>query len=309
MNPGSGNTDSNDGNNGNNEILELDTKTVEVPLSKTYAFLVRNNNHVSKISVNVNNPDILDVAIDNANDPRGAKYRVFPKMVGETTITVTYQGKTAVMTVRVTPDELPNSLLLDTTTVTVPYGHTYAFLVRSNNDVANIKVEIGNDDIVSNAIDNANDPRGAKYRLTTLSAGETDVKVTYGGQSATMKVIVLPSNGSLTLDTSHYTLAPGQRYTIGAYFRDANGRLLTPQEIRALMENGKLRVYDSRTGSILSMVQQSNGHFRVTAKNPGTCYIVYEIGGIHASVRIDVQESADANGTAVRNTSYYTQQP
>ena len=39
-------------------------------------------------------------------------------MVGETTITVTYQGKTAVMTVRVTPDELPNSLLLDTTTVT-----------------------------------------------------------------------------------------------------------------------------------------------------------------------------------------------
>ena len=75
------------------------------------------------------------------------------------------------------------------------------------------------------------------------------------------------------------------------------------------MENGKLRVYDSRTGSVVDLRQQSNGHFRVTGKNAGTCYIVYEIGGIHASVRIDVQESADANGTAVRNTSYYTQQP
>ena len=57
------------------------------------------------------------------------------------------------------------------------------------------------------------------------------------------------------------------------------------------------------------MEQLSSGHFRVIGKNEGTAYIVYEIGGIHASVRIDVQNGADSSGTAVRNTSYYTQQP
>ena len=53
--------------------------------------------------------------------------------------------------------------------------------------------------------------------------------------------------------------------------------------------------------------QLSSGHFRVTGRKTGTCYIVYDIGANHASVRVDVQNGVKQHGTAVRNTSIFTQ--
>ena len=114
------------------------------------------------------------------------------------------------------------------------------------------------------------------------------------------------TKGSIMLDTANYILAPGNKYTIGAFIKDNNGKSLTPAEIKQLVDSGKLKVRDSRTGSIVDLEQLSTGHFRVTGKNVGTCYILYEIGGTHASVRIDVQNGVKQHGTAVRNTSIFT---
>lgn len=111
--------------------------------------------------------------------------------------------------------------------------------------------------------------------------------------------------GSIMLDTAQYILAPGNQYTIGAFIKDPTGKQLTPAEIKNLVSQGKLKVRDSRSGSIVTLDQLPSGHFRVTAKNTGTCYIVYDIGGNHASVRIDVQNGVRQHGTAVRNTSYF----
>ena len=108
------------------------------------------------------------------------------------------------------------------------------------------------------------------------------------------------------LDTANYSMAPGNQYTIGAFIRDASGRQLTPNEIKQLVSQNKLKVRDSRTGSIVDLEQLSTGHFRITAKRSGTCYIVYEIGGTHASVQIDVHNRGEQQGSAVRNTSYFT---
>lgn len=115
------------------------------------------------------------------------------------------------------------------------------------------------------------------------------------------------SKGSIMLDTAQYILAPGGQYTIGAFIKDQTGKQLTASGVKELVSQGKLRVRDSRTGSIVDLEQLSAGHFRVTGKSPGTCWILYEIGGTHASVRIDVQNGVNQHGTAVRNTSFFTQ--
>lgn len=112
--------------------------------------------------------------------------------------------------------------------------------------------------------------------------------------------------GSITLDTAQYIMAPGNRYDIGAFIKDPTGKQLTPAEIKTLVSQGKLKVSDSRSGSIVNLEQLSSGHFRVTGRKTGTCYIVYDIGGTHASVRVDVQNGVKQHGTAVRNTSYLT---
>ena len=111
--------------------------------------------------------------------------------------------------------------------------------------------------------------------------------------------------GSIMLDTANYIMAPGNIYDIGVTIKDSTGRTLSGAEVQSLYNKGKLKVSDSRTGSIANLTQLSNGNFRVTGKNLGTCYIVYEIGGTHASVRIDVQKGVKQHGTAVRNTSIF----
>ena len=205
-----------------------------------------------------------------------------------------------------TPPTTPSSSVkLDTTSVNMVTNGTYQFLVKGNNDTANIKVEVTNPNVASVALVDGKDSRGAKYQVTAKAAGETDIKVTYQGQSTSMKVKVAASKGSITLDTAQYTMAPGNMYTIGAFIKDEKGNQLTPAQVKDLVSSGKLVVRDSRTGSIVDLVQLSTGHFRVIGKNEGTCYILYEIGGTHASVRIDVKNGAKAGGSAVRNTSYF----
>lgn len=114
-------------------------------------------------------------------------------------------------------------------------------------------------------------------------------------------------HGCIMLDTANYIMAPGNIYDIGITVKDGNGRTLSGAEVQSLYKTGKLKVTDSRTGSIANLTQLSNGNFRVTGKNPGTCYIVYEGGGNHASVKIDVKKGEKQHGTAVRNTSFFTQ--
>lgn len=86
---------------------------------------------------------------------------------------------------------------------------------------------------------------------------------------------------------------------------------LTGAQVKQLVDDGILRVSDSRSGSIVNLTQLSNGNFRVTGRTPGICYILYEIvdqGQVitHASVRVDVQNNIKQNGVATRNTSYWT---
>lgn len=228
-----------------------------------------------------------------------------PSSGGSSTTTPTTPEQPTTPTQPTTPST--NQVPLDTQTVTMRRGANYQFLVKGNNDAANITVSSANPAIATVVLADANDPRGAKYEVTATGTGTTQILVTYQGKTSTMTVNVQASKGSMTLDTAQYTMAPGNRYDIGAFIRDENGNPLSAEQVHQLVANGRLKVRDSRTGSIVTLTQLPNGNFRITGRNEGTAYIIYEMGGTHASVRVDVQRGAKQGGSAVRNTSYFTE--
>ncbi len=205
----------------------------------------------------------------------------------------------------VPPTTPSTTVTLDTSAVTMANGSGYSFLVKGNHDTANLRVETSNPNIAVVSLEDANDPRGAKYLVTAKSTGMTEILVTYQGQTTRMLVNIQQSKGSMTLDTSHYFLAPGNQYTIGFSLQDADGQPLSAEQIQTMMAQGKLTVRDSRTGSVAALEQLPSGNFLVTGKQEGTTYIIYEIGGIHASVRIDVKNGVQPHGTSVRKTAHF----
>ena len=204
-----------------------------------------------------------------------------------------------------------DGVTLDTSRVNMIQGVSlYDFLVKKNNDTANISVSSSNEKVASVALQDGRDVRGAKYRIAAGEAGKATITVRYNGKVSTLDVAVYPRGGSITLDTVSYRMAPGGIYDIGVTITDGKGTPLSSAQVQQMYRNGTLRVTDSRTGSIVSLKQLPNGNFRVTGRNPGTCYIQYEIiqngqAVTRASVRIDVQKGAIAGGAATRNTSWW----
>ena len=72
--------------------------------------------------------------------------------------------------------------------------------------------------------------------------------------------------------------------------KDGDGNKLEPKEIKWLLDAEILKVRDSRTGSIVDLVQLENGNFRVNAKKAGSTYILFEINDCHTSLRVDVRQ-------------------
>ncbi len=219
-------------------------------------------------------------------------------LTSHTTFTAQWQVENAPIT---TP-----SLLLDRANVEVNRGGTAHFLVKETANAAEIAVHSTDPSIATVAMSDATNSNGITYTVTGTGVGTTDIRVTVKGQTTVLKVTVAASKGSITLDTANYIMAPGNIYDIGAVIQDPSGQKLDQTQIRELVKEGTLKVTDSRTGSVASLEQLENGNFRVTGKQEGTTYIVYDIGGTHASIRIDVQKGVKQHGTAVRNTSYFT---
>ncbi len=96
--------------------------------------------------------------------------------------------------------------------------------------------------------------------------------------------------GTLTMDTQSYIMAPGDIY-----------------DFRAKVEGGDLRqeevvVSDSRTGSVVQISRvPGTDKYRIKAVNEGVCYVVAEVRGTHASIRVEVKTGAEQGGVATRS--------
>lgn len=198
-----------------------------------------------------------------------------------------------------------------------PGGSTYDFYVLGVNDTSKIKVASNNTNVATVQLLDANDPRGAKYRITAKPTGNAAIKgamgtkiayidVEYNGQKRDIRVLDYSVAGSIMVDTTSYTMpTKGGTYQIGLTIKDGDGNKLEPKEVKWLLDAEILKVRDSRTGSIVDLVQLENGNFRVNAKKAGSTYILFEINDCHTSLRVDVKDNAKAGGAATRDTIYW----
>lgn len=100
------------------------------------------------------------------------------------------------------------------------------------------------------------------------------------------------SGGSFTLDTTNYTMAPGNTYQIGAK--------------AAGMAGTTVKYYSSSSG-VAGVTKLSNGNYQIKGMRPGTTYIMFDVmrGSVkvgHISVRVDVKKSVKQHGDAKRCT-------
>lgn len=103
--------------------------------------------------------------------------------------------------------------------------------------------------------------------------------------------------GTLTLDTRSYTMAPGNIYDFRA---KVEGMGLTQADVK---------VYSSRTGIAAVTRVAGTDKYRVTAKGEGVCYVVAEVAGVHASIKITVQKGVKAWGESTRSISLLGNHP
>lgn len=206
---------------------------------------------------------------------------------------------------------------MDVTMLGKTGGSVYDFHVLGVNDASKMKVTSNNTSVATVQLVDANDPRGAKYRITALPNNNSSVKgvmgtkfayidVEYNGQKRDIRVQNCSIAGSVMVDTTRYTMpTSGVTYQIGVTIKDGDGNKLSAKEVKWLLDAEILKVSDSRNGSVVALQQLDNGDFRITAKRAGTTYILFEINNCHASLRVDVKDGAKAGGAATRNTSYW----
>ena len=157
-----------------------------------------------------------------------------------------------------------------------------------------------------------------KYRITGLREGTCYVKaeingvhasirvdvengVTQGGDSSRSVSIIPYESASededsrpvrtLTLDTRSYDMAPGNIY-------DFRARLSGPG-----LNQENVRVYSSRTGIASVSRIAGTDKYRITGLREGTCYVKAEINGVHASIRVNVQNGVTQGGDSTRSIS------
>ena len=130
--------------------------------------------------------------------------------------------------------------------------------------------------------------------LQVLSSGSSSSS----GSSASANTSGSSSTyGTLTLDTRSYTMAPGNIYDFRA---KVEGMGLTQADVN---------VYSSRTGIATVTRVAGTDKYRVTAKGEGVCYVVAEVAGVHASIKITVQKGVKAWGESTRSISLLGDHP
>ncbi|MGB9858596.1 MAG: Ig-like domain-containing protein [Moorellaceae bacterium] len=142
--------------------------------------------------------------------------------VGEVTITVGYEGKTATVSVTVT-EPVMERLIVQPDTVVVPKGKTQQLItaaIMSDNstiDVTQSASYISEDPLIASATQNGT--------VMGIAEGSTTIKVSYRGQTVSVPVTVTaPVVEYLTVEPQNITISVGsaQQVTVYAYLSDGS---------------------------------------------------------------------------------------
>ena len=184
-------------------------------------------------------------------------------------------------------------MTLDTTTVTRQVGQIYQFIASSTAG-GTITAASSDAAVATVALYDANDARGHKFQINAVGVGTATITATdVNGATASLTITVTESTGSLKMDTTAYTMAPGGIYDILVTVEGAD---VEPE------------VTISRD-AIASLTALGEGKYRVTARNEGTTYVTatVTVNGVeyHTSVQINVVAGATASGVTGNNVTYF----
>lgn len=215
-------------------------------------------------------------------------------------------------------ESLPTrTLTMDTRSYDMAPGNIYDFRAKVSGPGLNqedVKVYSSRNGIASVARVAGTD----KYRITGLREGtayvmaeingvHASIRVTVkngvkqGGESA-RSVSIIPYESSsgeddsrpvrtLTLDTRSYDMAPGNIYDFRA---KVSGPGLSQEDVK---------VYSSRDGIASVTKISGTDKYRITGLREGTTYIMAEINGVHASIRVNVKKGVKQGGDSTRSIS------
>lgn len=196
--------------------------------------------------------------------------------------------------VEITGKAVPDTTVtLDTTTVTKGVGQIYQFIAKSSDGSA-ITAASSNEGVATVALYDANDARGYKFQINAVGIGTATITATNAtGATATMTVNVVENKGSLKIDTTSYTMAPGGIYDVKV---TVDGVDVEPE------------VSISRD-AIASLTSLGDGKYRITARNEGVTYVMAKVtvNGVEygASVKVEVANGATASGVTGNNITYF----
>lgn len=185
----------------------------------------------------------------------------------------------------ITSSTVDTSVSLDTSTVTIPVGGTYSVLAVTGSTAAPAQYS-GNSSVAivgTPKMFTYNGKSGWLYPVTGVSKGQAVIDI--GGQ----KMNVTVASGSIIVDTSSYTMAPGGKYTIGVKLYG--------------IDRKKLDVRSANSTTFMEYRGTSNGLelYSVTAMQAGTGTVVFEIaGGQSVRTQISVQPGVLPHGVSAR---------
>lgn len=191
-------------------------------------------------------------------------------------------------TAKITATALPASTLtLDTTKpVTVNKNGIYQYIAKSSTSAITSAVS-SDTQIATVAKLPVVDPRGDKFQINAIAAGTATITTTdANGATASFVVNVTAATGTLKADTTSYTFAPGAIYDVKF---STTGTTAVPVV--------------TANGNVVSIAPRGNGVYRVTAKNPGTAWVVAKVGDTRVTVTFNVKAGAASAGVVGNNVS------
>ena len=162
-------------------------------------------------------------------------------------------------------------------TITVIYsGSVVSVLDKSNSEWTKVKTSDGKEGYCSSQY--------LTFSSGTSSSGSgTSAGTSSGSDSQPIR--------TLTLDTRSYVMAPGNIYD----FRAAvSGPGLSQEDVVVTTSRDAI--------ATVARVPGTN-KYRITGVKPGECYIIAEINGVHASIKVTVQNGVKAYGDSERSVS------
>ena len=159
--------------------LSLDTTSYSGTAGEVYQFLIYTNDREAIEEVKSSNPEVTEVKLKDADDPRGIKYEIQGLKAGNSTISVTAGGKTVsfVATYKAV------DYALDTTTWQMNEGEVYQFLalIKDKTNKESPKVWSSDESKAKVYVKNLNDSRGYLYEVKALEKGYVTIYTEFYG--------------------------------------------------------------------------------------------------------------------------------